>query len=302
MRDQQNGQEVLFTALDILNYINETEVVNDEIVINKRIFRLSTFRDLSGGGNGNNGNNGGNGNGDGSSGGNLNLDFNGNRPISRQVSGLFGVNPGTTTIKDFLERTFYPSVPAVAQLAIAGGNYREYGGSTEVVLQWAAIKNTAAITAITVAGDNITASGATQQGNEQTAAIQNVTTSFTMQVVADTTVAASVTLTWLNKRYWGSYVELTAVPDNVILALNSELADNRIKNYNGINAGGNYLVFAWPSAFGQPTFTVNGLPNTAFTKVRANSPFTNANGYTTDYDVWMSNTQQNSPITLFDII
>jgi hypothetical protein len=63
-----------------------------------------------------------------------------------------------------------------------------------------------------------------------------------------------------------------------------------------MTGGGNYLVFAWPTSFGTPTFyTGSIIPNSAFTKIRSNSPFTNINGYSgTNYDVWISKTQYSS--------
>jgi hypothetical protein len=48
-----------------------------------------------------------------------------------------------------------------------------------------------------------------------------------------------------------------------------------------------------------PIFTVNGLPNTAFTRLKTNWAFTNQFGFSgSDYEVWISNTQQNSPLTV----
>ena len=61
------------------------------------------------------------------------------------------------------------------------------------------------------------------------------------------------------------------------------------------------MVFAWPTSFGTPAFVVNGLPNTAFTLISSAFSFTNANGYVNTYDVWISNTAQNSPIASFQI-
>ena len=50
LKDQQNAEEVLFTVLDLLRLLDGTETVNDEIIINNRIFRLSTFREIGTGG------------------------------------------------------------------------------------------------------------------------------------------------------------------------------------------------------------------------------------------------------------
>jgi hypothetical protein len=57
-------------------------------------------------------------------------------------------------------------------------------------------------------------------------------------------------------------------------------------------AADNYLFFAWPTIFGGfPIFNINGLLNTAFTKVKSNFAFNNEQGFSgVNYDVWISNT------------
>lgn len=152
-----------------------------------------------------------------------------------------------------------------------------------------------------------------------------------------TTVPSSVTLTWKNRIYWGK-IDLTSL-GNPNLTTNPSLAssvgllatDTLIKNLTGANAGGygfgsilstsingpygggfngidgdgQHLIFAWPSNFTNattPVFTVNGLISTAFTRVRINSFFSNQYGFTgTTYEVWVSNTLQNSPISTLQI-
>ena len=45
------------------------------------------------------------------------------------------------------------------------------------------------------------------------------------------------------------------------------------------------------TAFGTPTFKINGLSNSAFTKVKSNFVFTNESNFSgVNYDVWISNT------------
>ena len=150
-------------------------------------------------------------------------------------------------------------------------------------------------------------------------------------------VTSNATLTWKNKIYWGK-IDLTSL-GNPNLTTNPSLAssvgifatDTLIKNlpvtnaggygfsnilatsingpygngYNGIDGGGDYLIFAWPSNFPNamnPIFTVNGLNSTAFTRVRTSSVFSNQYGFTgTTYEVWVSNTLQNSPISTLQI-
>jgi len=139
-----------------------------------------------------------------------------------------------------------------------------------------------------------------------------------------TSIFTGATVTWMNKIYWGSidlsgllfpnpnltlnpsyttYVT-SAITSNLIKALNgagvgtgSELSITKNKTYNQINANGKYLIFAWPSSVSgatTPTFIVNGLPNTAFTRVNTAWAFTNQFNATTNYEVWVSNTAYNS--------
>lgn len=236
--------------------------------------------------------------------------------------------PTPTTMQDMWNQLLYPYVaPGVS---ISGGGVREFGSSNAVTLNWTVTKNSEDIQSIVVNGvPEIGAPFTTNQSGFQNAfATQDIPTTFTITANDGTsTVSATTTVTWQSRRYWGR-VDLSSIGnpnlttnpgavssivpllnDAVILALNgagvgsgSELNANSIsKTYNGINGSGQYLVFAWPSSFSNsqtPQFVVNGLPNTAFTRIRNNSPFVNAFGYTTNYEVWISNTLQNSPLNI----
>jgi hypothetical protein len=68
-------------------------------------------------------------------------------------------------------------------------------------------------------------------------------------------------------------------------------ATSRTLNLPDYVAGDNYLFFAWPTSFGAPTFKINGLSNSAFTKVKSGFTFVNESGFSgVVYDVWISNT------------
>jgi hypothetical protein len=58
-----------------------------------------------------------------------------------------------------------------------------------------------------------------------------------------------------------------------------------------LDGGGQYLYIAYPAGFGAATFTVGGLPNSAWT-VATNS-YTNASGYATNYLIYRTDTIQN---------
>lgn len=97
----------------------------------------------------------------------------------------------------------------------------------------------------------------------------------------------STTLRFLSKRYWGVSA-LTTLTDAQIIALaNSVLTTTRVM-FDTLAPSAQYIYFAWPTSFGTPTFLVNGLLNTAWTKVRSASAFVNASGASVNYDVWRS--------------
>jgi hypothetical protein len=243
-----------------------------------------------------------------------------------------GIPAGTTfttptTMQDMWNQLLYPYIPPGVN--ITGGGVREFGSLAAVILSWTATKNSNDITLIDVNG--VIEIGApfttSQSGTQNTFATQNVDTTFNILVDDGTsTNSASTQVIWRNRRYWGK-VDLSSIGnpnlttnpgavssiipllnDSVIQSLDgagvgsgSELSTGISKTYTGIDGAGDYLVFAWPSSFSNsqtPQFNVNGLPNTAFTRIRNNSPFVNQFGYTTNYEVWISNTLQNSPLNI----
>jgi hypothetical protein len=237
--------------------------------------------------------------------------------------------PDPTDMQTMWNRLLYPYVAPSCSL---GPTYtREYGdpnglATNSINLNWSVTKNSEDITSITVVGQSVVPTGNSQTGSVTVTGTHSVTpgasqtNTFSMSVTDGTqTDTDNTTITWMNRIYWGSIdlggVNLTTNPqlvtqvallcdDDAILDLNDQLSTSKNKSYNGINGNGDHLIFAWPSSVSgatSPTFTVNGLPNTAFTRVRTASAFTNQYGFTTNYEVWVSNTLQNSPIALFSI-
>lgn len=225
------------------------------------------------------------------------------------------------------DKLLYPYIAPAPSLT--GGSTREYGASTALTLNWSVTKNTDPITAITVDSIPIIPTGNSQAGSQGAVGSYpvspGISTSnvFSMTVTDGTTpVGSSTTLTWMNRIYWGSLavagnpnlttnpgdaaIVSAAISSATLLALTgagvgsgSDLSTSKSKTYTGIDGGGDFLIFAWPSGVSgalTPTFTVNGLPNTAFTQVKTAWAFTNVFGFTTNYEVWVSNTIQNSPL------
>lgn len=218
---------------------------------------------------------------------------------------------------------------------------KEYGDSTglatnSLTLNWSVSKYTNNITSILVHGQVITPTGSSQSGTKLTNGTHSVTPSFleintfTMSVSDGVnTVYNTTQLYWMNRIYWGK-VDLSSIgepnltlsptysamvasvcTDSVInnltgagVGTGDQLAISKSFNYDGIDAMGDYLIFAWPSSMDNattPIFKVNGMISNAFTNVRTASPFINQHGFSVNYEVWVSNTPQNSPISLLTI-
>jgi hypothetical protein len=231
------------------------------------------------------------------------------------------------TLQNIFDTMFFPYVAPTASVSLAygGGNYsniliREYGSATSsFYINWnitqGSNKNLLnSFTSIKFSGPNITYNGnvgnffvpvlATQSG--VITIPSNTNTVITLGVNDGTLYNFTASVIFQNKLYWGSISTFSTFNSGNILGLtgisgwyDSILSSNRIINFDGFDAGGNYIVIAMPSNFGTPSFLTNGMVNTAFSSQALN--FVNANSYAASYSVWYSNTQQYSPITLFRI-
>jgi hypothetical protein len=236
---------------------------------------------------------------------------------------------GTYSLQQMFDFLLYPYVAPGA--SIAGLSVRQYGAAIGVSLNWSATRHTNPIISIIVDSVPQTPTGNSQTGVQSSNGTYSTTppiittNTFNMSDSDGTaTTNTSTTLSWENKRYWGN-IDLSSIGNpnltinpgsassvgsfisnsNIItltgagVGSGNELSTTRAKTYTGINGSGLYLIFAWPTAFGTPAFTVNNLPNTAYTKVKSNFVFTNELGFSgTNYDVWVSNTLQNSPLNI----
>ena len=257
-------------------------------------------------------------------------------PSSISVGGIASnttFDPAWTLDKMFTEM-FYPyTVPTVT---FGGGTTFDFRGplsaTPSVSLSWSVVKTKNDVTYVHVErqndtptdyqiyltdgspqspGDNITT------GSISGTPTKNVATTFTLYVkdydgstgTDNPGIDYTTSVSWSNRYYWGTHPTKTLPNNAQILALDGAsvgsgnvFASSRVKNFNGINGAGKYLVFAFPTSFGTPSFLINNLPNTAFTKIGSNISFTNTYGYTgANYDVWITDTAQNSLITLFQI-
>lgn len=118
------------------------------------------------------------------------------------------------------------------------------------------------------------------------AAVPPITSDITFTMSAtdgQTTDNASTSIYFRNKRYWGVSPN-TTITDSEIIAMSSEFATSRIKDVIYNASGGRYIYYAYPASFGEFTAVkVGGLAFSDYTVTLRN--FTNASGYTSQYNV-----------------
>lgn len=247
-----------------------------------------------------------------------------------------GISTGSTFInasmKDMWDKLLYPYIaPAVS---LSPNTLREYGATNSVLLSYSVTKNSNNISSIIITQPNgvqYPIAGApfstSKSGTQSAFAVSNTNGTFTLAANDGlNTSSTSVSMTWQSAIYWGTnstnpYVGDGPAPTLTVtgtqpawatgasVSSGKGLAAGRTASvtglgpgvYDGIYGAGNYLVWAWPSTFGTPTFKVNGLTNTAFHKVYTGT-HTNMNGYSVSYDIWMSDTKYNSPVGALQII
>jgi hypothetical protein len=229
--------------------------------------------------------------------------FNGQRAITRNTPGMIGYDPDTTTVQAFLQNVFYPPIPPAVSISV-NNPLREIGQSANYTLSYEVDQETSPVASINVDGTAVTPTGGIQTGTQTGTlpyAYGNYTKTITATDNATLSASASCTVQYFPRMFWGTIAKdgLSDAPilDSDILALaNSNLQATRDLTLTDFGGGAQYLIFAIPSSYGTPSFTINGLANTAFTNVRPTSSFVNAEGATIIMDVWVSNYLYNSPL------
>ena len=100
-----------------------------------------------------------------------------------------------------------------------------------------------------------------------------------------TTPTASTSIAFSHKRYWGVSANAT-LTDGQVIALSKEFSATRVKGAFSLSAAAKYLYYAYPASWGAASFTVNGLPSTAWTLVTR--AFVNASGNSTSFNIYRS--------------
>jgi len=228
-------------------------------------------------------------------------------PLSTDLGGWqIGQTFNEVDLQLMFDTLFYPYVSPNSSISIFPSS-GEFGQFNFTLVSWSAIKTKETIQSIKLNGVDIIP--ITQSATASLPVLSSTFSFYTLDVF-DGSFTQSITATFSNKNliYWGSVPSInTNFSETTIKNLGfSLLTDNLSFNVDGIDGGGDYLAFSWPSLFGEPIFITNGLTNTAFTKLNgvgglsASIIYTNGS-YSTTYDFWVSDYKQNSPIDKFEI-
>lgn len=102
----------------------------------------------------------------------------------------------------------------------------------------------------------------------------------------DYTATRTASISFSPKVYWGTSDQTTFESAQILGLANSALAGSRARTFTVNAEAGQYIVYAFPTSFGTPTFNVGGFDG-GFVKT-GTVEFQNASGYTQNYDVWRS--------------
>lgn len=202
-----------------------------------------------------------------------------------QVPYVNSGHPGITNVGEALDQLLF--VPMTVSMS-GGGNF-EWGTVLDSVsLTWSISK--------TIQTQLLSGPGAVQPAVSDRSAVCvgpfAGPASWSLLVTAadgEEQKTATAGISFFNRRYWGISPKAT-LDDADVQALSSEFSTGRAQSRT-MNGLGQYLWFAWPAAWGAPTFIVNGLQNSAWEETIRS--FTNTLGYSTSYRLYRSTYLQN---------
>lgn len=223
-----------------------------------------------------------------------------------QVNSAVQIPIISTTIKDFIEKFFFPSIPP--SISISGGVTRMFGNNSGFTLNWSVTRRTLPLTSITVNGLAVASGffvGLPQNGTLISGTTATITTPNTNQTYILTATTASesqnisTSMVFSHKRYFygdnqnllddGLFTD-AGRSTNVNLhdvGGQSEFASNRIKSTFAITLSNQFFYYVYPVTFGNASFTFNGLENNDLSF--KDFTFTNPYGFALTFRMYRSN-------------
>lgn len=228
-----------------------------------------------------------------------------NEPCLVDVGGIKKGQTFNCTIQEVLDALLYPLIDPTLKLSVVGNTNFEIG-STVVRLVFS--------TEIDLGSYDFYSIELLKNDSESvftsflhTNSIQithnlHTNSTFKAKMVYKSDVLTSsiysnvVNINFLPKVYWGTS-EIKTYDNSFVLGLeNSTLTSTTQRNINVNASSTEYIYYVLPSSFSQPTFIVNGFEG-GFIKEETIS-FTNASGYTSNYDIWRSNQKNLGSLTV----
>ena len=228
-----------------------------------------------------------------------------NEPCLVDVGGIKKGQTFNCTIQEVLDALLYPLIDPTLKLGVVGNTNFEIG-STVVRLAFS--------TEIDLGSYDFYSIELLKNDSESvftsflhTNSIQithnlHTNSTFKAKMVYKSDVLTSsiysnvVNINFLPKVYWGTS-EIKTYDNSFVLGLeNSTLTSTTQRSINVNASSTEYIYYVLPSSFSQPTFIVNGFEG-GFIKEETIS-FTNASGYTSNYDIWRSNQKNLGSLTV----
>lgn len=206
------------------------------------------------------------------------------------------------SLTDIISQILYIALQ-ITGFSASPSNYEKGQTLTSVSLTWSYNKS---IESQIITGTNVVSPSLLIGDRNKIVVLSSITINTIITLTADDETSdlipvkiATVTLTFLNKLYWGIETIPGVVNSAFVLALGSnELKADKVKSFS-INAiTNNYIFFALPVAYGVPSFLTNGF-NGGF-QLESTISLTNASGYTEDYSVYRT-TNHSLGLTFVDV-
>jgi hypothetical protein len=171
-------------------------------------------------------------------------------------------------------------------VSLSGGSSNEKGVTvTSVALTWTVNKTIVSQTLT----DHSPAPDPADRAHTFSGLTLTTNKTYTVAVTDDlpATVSSSTTVAFYDKRHWGVSTNTTLTSAQILTLASNTLASSRNMSATFDCTGGRYIFFAWPTTWGTPTFTVNGLVDSSWVSNVVN-PHTNASGYDSSFTTWRS--------------
>ncbi len=196
------------------------------------------------------------------------------------ISYTTAADPLVLTVKDALDKLLYVP-PVITGFSNSVGTVEKGQTLDAVTLSWSTNKSlTLTLDGAPVVGSPLALSGLALTADK----------TWTLSGTdGKNTVTRTTSVSFRQKRYWGTS-PLETLDSAGILALLKEFSTSRVQART-FDGQGQFLYFAYPASWGNASFKVNGLVNSAW--IVSTVPFTNASGWTEDYLVYRSQYLQN---------